>query len=369
VKVTGVLFAVLALMLTACTPSYPRPPKVTELRLGEWTKIEPGGDTRCVEDTPYAFWVRPGTENKLLIYFQGGGMCWKEGNCLQEEGYDHAVIDDEDDPLNDNPRSMRGIFDFADERNPFATYSFVFIPYCTGDLHWGDYVATYTKADGTSVPIYHRGYVNAQSALRWVYENYPAPTSIFVTGGSAGSVGSILHAAHIARHYPDSVVTQLGDSIAEFPPFDFDAAYRAHQNFPPNCPGLCEFLPGSFTLSQFYIAVAQCNPGRTFSQFNFADDKTQERFYRNLLENPTSTVDMRTVITTSLNEIDLETQNFYYYTVLNPCPQGQQCHTILTKTWFYTLTVDSSPPLRDWVQQVASGTVTSSISGTAVLGP
>ena len=33
-------------------------------------------------------------------------------------------------------------------------------------------------------------------------------------------------------------------------------------------------------------------PGRTFSQFNFADDKAQERFYNNLLRNPMSTVDM-----------------------------------------------------------------------------
>ena len=45
-----------------------------ELSTG-WTKIEPGGETRCAHDTPFAFWVRAGDPQKLLLFFQGGGGC------------------------------------------------------------------------------------------------------------------------------------------------------------------------------------------------------------------------------------------------------------------------------------------------------
>lgn len=362
------LFCVVA----ACTAPTPRLPKVTELPVGEWTRMEPGGDTTCIENTPYAFWVRPGTDSKLVIFFQGGGMCWNEGNCLQEEGYDHDVDFDVEDPANqDNPRNLRGIFDFDDQRNPLAAHSYVFIPYCSGDLHWGDYVATYTTTDGTPTPvsIYHRGMVNAQSALEWVYESYPAPDSILVAGCSAGSAGSIFHAAHIAQHYPESTtVTQLGDSAAVCPPFDFDAPYAAYQNFPPDCPELQEVSADGLELWELYAAVSQCNQERTFAQFNFAFDDTQRSFYIQLGGRPR---DFPGLISQSLNQIDRETSNFSYYTVLNRCPAGQLCHCILNKDLFYSLKVDGKL-LRDWVQELdASGEVTSSISGTATidLGP
>ena len=46
----------------------------------------------------------------------------------------------------------RGIYDDTDPRNPFGDWYHVFIPYCTGDLHWGDAVATYGSG-GAAVTI------------------------------------------------------------------------------------------------------------------------------------------------------------------------------------------------------------------------
>src|SRR5688572_5624660 len=46
-----------------------------------WSRIEPGGETTCAHDTPYAYWVRPGTRDDLLVYFQGGGGCWNADTC------------------------------------------------------------------------------------------------------------------------------------------------------------------------------------------------------------------------------------------------------------------------------------------------
>src|SRR4051812_18484919 len=46
-----------------------------------WNEFKPGGDTLCARGGEYAFWVRPGTVNKVLIEFSGGGACWNETTC------------------------------------------------------------------------------------------------------------------------------------------------------------------------------------------------------------------------------------------------------------------------------------------------
>lgn len=77
-------------------------------------------------------------------------------------------------------------------------WSFVFIPYCTGDIHWGANDQEYTLEttfDGQPVTvtrtIQHRGFVNWQVVLKWITENIEKPHKIFVTGSSAGSYGAL----------------------------------------------------------------------------------------------------------------------------------------------------------------------------------
>lgn len=95
-----------------------------------WTKIEPGGVTRCAHDTTFAYWVRLGTVNKLLIYFEGGGGCWDAQTCaLGSTFYDPDVGTDED------PTLRNGLFDFDHPENPFKDYFVVYIPSCNGDVY------------------------------------------------------------------------------------------------------------------------------------------------------------------------------------------------------------------------------------------
>ncbi len=105
-------------------------PALSDLSEG-WTKVEPGGDTRCALDTDYAYWVKPGTVNKLLLYFEGGGGCWDAATCAANSSfYDPDVGEDED------PSRRSGVFDLDNPANPFHDYHAVFIPSCTGDVHW-----------------------------------------------------------------------------------------------------------------------------------------------------------------------------------------------------------------------------------------
>ena len=55
---------------------------------------------------------------------------------------------------------MAGIFDFDDAENPFAGYSFVYVPYCTGDVHLGDATHEYSP----DLTVEHGGWVNGDAA-------------------------------------------------------------------------------------------------------------------------------------------------------------------------------------------------------------
>src|SRR5688572_7686148 len=52
-------------------------PTLPDLAPG-WNEFIPGGETICSRGTEYAYWVRPGTQNKVIIDFIGGGACWDE---------------------------------------------------------------------------------------------------------------------------------------------------------------------------------------------------------------------------------------------------------------------------------------------------
>ncbi len=52
-------------------------------------------------NSKFTFFVRYGTVNKLVIYFQGGGACWHYNNCIEKTTYSEELMYyDNDDILN-----------------------------------------------------------------------------------------------------------------------------------------------------------------------------------------------------------------------------------------------------------------------------
>jgi len=81
--------------------------------------------------------VSRGTENKLLIYLEGGGACTDYYTCWAPVfGVRTAVT------LTPNPSvyPSGGILDRSNSLNPFRNWTIVYIPYVTGDVHSGDRV-------------------------------------------------------------------------------------------------------------------------------------------------------------------------------------------------------------------------------------
>ena len=99
---------------TPATPPAGPPPR--------WNRIAGGAGTGCSHDSSYAFFVHPGSERRLMIFFQGGGACWNSQNCdVQGRSTFHPQIDSTDDP-----NRLSGLFDLSSPRNPVRDYTIVF---------------------------------------------------------------------------------------------------------------------------------------------------------------------------------------------------------------------------------------------------
>lgn len=185
-----------------------------------WEEIKLGGETKCTDGTEYVIYHQKGSSNNLQIFFAPGGACWDADSCEKpihwkqkekkvEGGLYHA------DALDLNYSTYQtGIFRKDDERNPFKDWSKVFISSCSGDVHIGDAVQTYTNNDGVKRTIHHRGQKNSLAALAWIKENYKNLDKVLVSGESAGGYGAIYYLPHIVEMFPKAQIFQLSDGSA-----------------------------------------------------------------------------------------------------------------------------------------------------------
>lgn len=332
----------------------------SELEEG-WNAVSPGGDTICARGGEYQFFARPGSSDNLLIYFQGGGACWNGINCA--EGY--RFPPDSPSPLfkdsvfpNESASYVSGIFDFANEANPVSDYNIVYVPYCTADVHTGSKTIEYTAGDGSTYTINHTGFVNAQAALEWTYEHFPAPSQIFVTGSSAGAYGAIVHAPYVMNHYAGTRVVVLGDAGIGVTAKGWDGFGNWG-----TLDNLADFVPAFtvdniaevFNTNYMYSSLAAAYPDNFFSEFTHFTDGVQIGFYLlqelelgRQMEPTVAGTAWVTAMRSSLKSLEVKAKNFAYYTA----PGGE--HTILGRDAIYS-TVVQRKPFTEWLSEMLSG--------------
>ena len=318
----------------------------------EWTAIEPGGETTCARGGTFRFFVRGGTVNKLVITFDGGGACWNSATCSLADAIFSPTAETE------LPDPGEGAGDNSNPENPFKDWYQVFIPYCTGDIHWGDNVKTYDAEGGNpAVTIRHKGRTNTLAVLDWVYERFEQPESILVTGMSAGSYGSIGWAPHVMKHYPKSFVAQFGDSgagvITDTFFEDSFPAWNAEGILPDWIEGLDVPL-SELSLEDFYIAAANYYPENAFSQYNTDNDENQ-RFYYTAMGGKDE--DWSPKMHEKIAAIVAGAPTFRSYIA------GGDKHVIIPYPEFYTYQVDGVR-IRDWLADLADGKPVETIACT-----
>ncbi|MCK6509320.1 pectinacetylesterase family protein [Myxococcota bacterium] len=345
------LFSALLLTSSACSTGPAEDPiKLPTFLTEEYNEIPTDGRTLCSRGGKYAFFVRKGSVNKVVIDFEGGGACWNAFTCSIKDAIFKDSIDNVRKLLKDG--YDKGIYNTKDERNPFRNWYHVFIPYCTGDLHWGDNDVEYTTDKGEKFTMRHRGAVNARAALDWVNANFSKPEDIFITGCSAGSYGSIGWSGHIAEHYKKSKIYQVGDCGAGIVTRSFMKesfpSWKAEKVIPTWIPGLA---PDKFDITEqdlgvLYINVANHYKNHLFAQYNTAYDENQ-LFYFNAMGGGNKdewNKQMRTMI----DKIKTSAPNFRSFIA-----KGQK-HCVVPYEEFYTYEVNGTK-FHQWVADLVSG--------------
>jgi len=307
----------------------------------QWRKVVPGGDCACADGSEFAFWERPADPAKVVFWLDGGGACWDAAICAftDEETYDWNVGPE------DGPAVEGGIFDLSDLANPFAEYSFVYVPYCTGDVHLGDRTREYSP----ELTVEHRGFVNGTTALAHLVEKYPHADQVVVIGESAGSVASPVYAGLMSDALPDAQITVLADSSGAYPD-DPDINTEILGQW-----GTFETMPDwevnegltarDWGIPRFWVQAGLHAPDIVMARFDYAYDEEQAA---NLELTGADTPDIGASI--DANEAAIEDAGVVQHSYTAP---GND-HGVFGDGTFYTMEVNAVP-LVDWVEALIAG--------------
>jgi len=234
---------------------------------GSYVTIAPGAteyqgrtfNPVCMNGSPYKFFARRGTVNKLVMYYQGGGACWEQLTCSIPVCDDSVTSDD-------NPNGFSsGFADLSNPNNPFKDWNAVFVSYCSCDIHFGDAAQDYNNVDPAHpLHVEHRGYQNAKVAEKYAREHFLAPEAVFVTGSSAGAYGAWFNGPLLESVWPSAqfdVLADAGNGVVTqefltqfFPNWNFEA------NLPPEIPELKTVLDNGEGIPGYTKVIARTFP-------------------------------------------------------------------------------------------------------------
>ena len=335
----------------------------------EWTMVTPDAEVpyegktlepTCSAGTPWVFFVKRGTVNKTLMYYQGGGACWDYLSCRLPTHKTTAGP-------NDNPaNATTGFANLSNPDNPFRDWNAVFVPYCTGDVHWGDAVVNHVLGK-QSITIHHKGFVNAQVAEKWAREHFVNPDEVFVTGSSAGAYGAIVNSLPLQQKvWPSSHFDVLGDAGNGVITQDFlendIAKWGVEKNLPDWIPGLNRPLT-ELNAADLWTESALFYPRSRFANYAAAYDGGQggQIGFYNVMLNPGNPIawiswwppscewnaTMRSLVQDSASRAE----NYRYY-----IGSGSR-HTMWGSNKVYTDTTGGVPTIVRWIRAMLGGTL------------
>jgi len=167
-----------------------------------WTYV-PFMDTQCRSGSPAGISVNLSAGSKrVMIYLEGGGACFDSQTCGANP----------DSVGSQNP-SGNGVFDRNRAENPVKDWSFVYVPYCTGDVHMG---AKDSQIPGLPGTQHFAGRKNLKAFLERVVPTFADAQQVLLTGVSAGGFGAASNAAYVQWAFGAVPVTMVDDSGPTF---------------------------------------------------------------------------------------------------------------------------------------------------------
>ena len=166
-----------------------------EPEIGTWYSV-PVSEAKSSDGSEWHGIFRKGTANKVVVYFFGGGV------SITGETSKGGTKFFATNMLGQDFVAQGGIGSTADE-NPFKDWTFIVIPYASGDFHTGTGEYHYTK-NGKDTVVYHNGYNNYSAYLNEIMKYVGEPDTLLVTGFSAGGFATSLLADDVISRFPSA---------------------------------------------------------------------------------------------------------------------------------------------------------------------
>jgi hypothetical protein len=179
--------------------------------VNQWTWFDVPGAV-CGDGSQTGIGVNFGTSDELVIYLEGGGLCWDEPSCeIDLGGTLHLAsffrIGYHRDTFGTGPST--GMFDKTLATNPYKDATLVYVPYCTGDLHTGSTTAYFPL---TRLTGHFAGGTNLALELQLMLQSFPSLARVTLTGSSAGGYGAVLNYDRVAQAFAPTRVDLVSDS-------------------------------------------------------------------------------------------------------------------------------------------------------------
>jgi hypothetical protein len=239
--------------LAEASPLDPPPP-------AGWAWYEIPGAS-CRDGSPAGFYVRLGDAKALAIFLEGGGACSNAHFCnYNPPNVRSALAGDGATVLGgligtlpgrqqpgvyadaSHVGAPAGIHDFGNPDNPFKDWSHVYIPYCTGDMHFGS--QPYGRVPDLDGEQRFVGYLNMRLFIARIVPTFKSSVErVILTGSSAGGFGALLNYSMVQDAFRETPVDVIDDSGMpfrdEFLPVCLQKRWRELWGFDSSFPSDC----------------------------------------------------------------------------------------------------------------------------------
>ena len=198
-KIIGIILLVI-LIIAGCIIKFViiYPEITNNPKIGKWYRVSDKA-MKDSEGGSYHALFRKGSDNKVMIYFAGGGVSVNE-ETARDDTYNTKEV--WPDMLANTTMNMGGLASTF-EGSPFENWTLILFPYATGDFHSGTGEFKYTDKDGKEKTLYHNGYTNYTLAMKEIMEKTGIENAdtVLVTGYSAGGFATDLLSDDVFTNY------------------------------------------------------------------------------------------------------------------------------------------------------------------------
>mmetsp|Transcript_46801 Transcript_46801/g.85676 ORF Transcript_46801/g.85676 Transcript_46801/m.85676 type:complete len:413 (-) Transcript_46801:112-1350(-) len=166
---------------------------------------------QCLDQSPAGYYIRLQDPKRWVIYLQGGGLCVEVVDCITRT---HSALGSSTKwPAVWKPAESP-IFS-TEPTAVFKDFSQVYIPYCSGDMWLGTDRSRRIRIGELQMS----GHLILEAVLEHLSNNtlLTQASEVYITGSSAGGVGTIQHADWFREKLPQQKVVAMPSAGMFFP--------------------------------------------------------------------------------------------------------------------------------------------------------